>query len=364
MEKIRTLTGWRAIFIICIVLFHYNVPGFESMTGAGVAFFFILSGFLLTLRHPQGYNAWQYLRRHAPRFYAFQWAALLVIISLTLIFTNKSVPWWLATLHALLLQCWVPTREVAFTLNGQAWFLGSLMTCYALYPTLARTFGKWRLRHKAFVCAAAMLAIAIITGVTGEDVKIALYIFPVARLVDFLLGITLANFFLVRSEELGVRSYLARNSREKISTPNSSLLTPNSSLIEVGAVALLLIPVLINENSTIIARWDGVPLWWIPCAAIILCSAALNGREGIIGKILLSRPLQWLGNISFEIYMLHFVAIKLFNYLGGPLFGHFGIDVYDGAISIIAAWLILIPLSAWAHHLSHRKSLFCSTSSR
>jgi peptidoglycan/LPS O-acetylase OafA/YrhL len=61
--------------------------------------------------------------------------------------------------------------------------------------------------------------------------------------------------------------------------------------------------------------------------------------------VLLFKPLQWLGSISFEVYVLQFAAFHLFNYLLSPLAGHFGWLIYDKL-----AWLsllLLVPL-AWA----------------
>ncbi len=67
----------------------------------------------------------------------------------------------------------------------------------------------------------------------------------------------------------------------------------------------------------------------------------MAGQEGTIGKFLLCRPLQWLGGISFEMFVLQFVAFHLFNYVISPVAGHFGWDIYHHL-----AWFVLPLLMA------------------
>ena len=118
-----------------------------------------------------------------------------------------------------------------------------------------------------------------------------------------------------------------------------------ATLIECGALLLLAVAIGINMATTWVKPWEDVLIWLVPQGCILLVLALLDGREGAIGKVLLFKPLQWLGSISFEVYVLQFVAFHLFNYLLSPLAGHFGWLIYDKL-----AWLsllLLVPL-AWA----------------
>ena len=81
----------------------------------------------------------------------------------------------------------------------------------------------------------------------------------------------------------------------------------------------------------------------MPQGTILVALAFLDGQEGIIGRILLWKPLQWLGSISFEVYVLQFVAFLLFNYMLAPVLGHFGWRV-DNQLHWFAL-VVLIPLS-------------------
>ena len=46
-----------------------------------------------------------------------------------------------------------------------------------------------------------------------------------------------------------------------------------------------------------------------------------------------SRPLQWLGDISFEIFMLQCLAPFIYTYLVDPVLWHFGITEFANMVS-------------------------------
>ena len=48
---IKTLTAWRGIMAVAIVLFHYHVAIFQGAELFSVCFFYVVSGFLLALRY-------------------------------------------------------------------------------------------------------------------------------------------------------------------------------------------------------------------------------------------------------------------------------------------------------------------------
>ena len=81
-------------------------------------------------------------------------------------------------------------------------------------------------------------------------------------------------------------------------------------------------------------------------------------REGFVGKTLASKPMQWLGGISFEIFMLQGLAALVYNYWVAPALGHFGVTgVLDmvchdltGNMSLNHLALFILPIDillAW-----------------
>jgi peptidoglycan/LPS O-acetylase OafA/YrhL len=105
--------------------------------------------------------------------------------------------------------------------------------------------------------------------------------------------------------------------------------------------------------------WSDAILWWIPVALILLSCVLYDKREGYIGRFLSTRPMQWLGNISFEIFMLQGLAALVYNYWVAPVMGSMGVerfynevaaDLSGAAAPGLIVWLIL-PIDillAWA----------------
>ena len=79
--------------------------------------------------------------------------------------------------------------------------------------------------------------------------------------------------------------------------------------------------------------WSDAILWWVPVALIVLVCWLYDKREGFIGKILASKPLQWLGDISFEMFMLQCIAPIIYAYLVDPVLYHFGITEFANMVS-------------------------------
>lgn len=308
---IKTINGWRAVFALMIVLFHVGVTGLEEMTWAGVTFFLMASGFLLAMRHPfDRLDAAHYRRfvwSHAIKLFPLHWLTLVLwLVALALLGLLVIDPLALS-LNVSLLQSWSLTHAIYFSYNKFSWFLSTLLFCYLCYPLLARWFLPLRLRYKLLILVA--LAIIDIVALAGTDdySRTALYVFPPVRLIDFLIGMTLAHLVnhVKRFRILGRSG--------------------NGTDAELVAIALLSVMVMtVQTNKDGLLPWSDAVLWWLPVAMILLFSAFYDKREGFVGKVLTSKPLQWLGNISFEIYILQGLAALVFNFLLAPLLGHLG----------------------------------------
>ena len=317
---IKTINGWRALFALMIVLFHVGVSGLEEMTWAGVSFFFMASGMLLALKYPfTQLDAGSYKRftwRHAAKLFPLHWLVLalwLLVLALAGALVIKPLA---LTLNALLLQSWSLVHSIYYSYNHFSWFLSSLLFCYLCYPLLARWYTPLRLRFRVIILVAlAIIVFGILAATGGDDYnRTALYVFPPMRLVDFLLGMTLVDVVArcrhwrwVGREETGTDA-------------------------ELVAVALLCATLMTWRASDWLLPWGDTMMWWLPVAVILLVSVLYNKREGFIGKILASKPLQWLGNISFEIFILQGLALLLYNYLVSPVLAHIGLNEFANEV--------------------------------
>ena len=333
---IRTINGWRAVFALMIVLFHVGATSFEEMTWAGVTFFLMASGFLLAMKHPfeqlDGTSYRRFAWNHAAKLFPLHWLTLaLWIVAMALLGMLVIKPVALG-LNFTLLHSWSLTHSIYFSYNKFSWFLSTLLFCYLCYPLLARWYSPLPLRIKCLILAVLVLIDFIVLAGTDDYGRTALYVFPPVRLIDFIIGMTLAD--------------ACQNSK------NAQVLGKSSNGIdaELISVALLSVMVMTFRSYPSLLPWSDAILWWIPIAAILVTCKLYDKREGFIDKILASKPLQWLGDISFEIFMLQGIAALAYNYWIAPVLAHIGVQrVYDYvAADLLGAsapglivWLIL-----------------------
>ena len=310
---IKTINGWRAVFALMIVLFHVGVTGLEEMTWAGVSFFFMASGMLLTMKYPfnrlDGGTYKRFARRHAAKLFPLHWLVLALWLLVLALAGALMVKPLALSLNALLLQSWSLVHSIYYSYNHFSWFLSTLLFCYLCYPLLAKWFLPLRLRYKLIILAVLAIIEFVILAVMGSDDynRTALYVFPPMRLVDFLIGMTLIH---------GVQRIRGMSALGKEGTGTDA---------ELVAIALLSSTVMSYRAYSFLLPWGDAMLWWLPVAVILMASVLYDRREGFIGKLLVSKPLQWLGNISFEIYILQGLALLLYNYLLAPVLAHIGL---------------------------------------
>ena len=338
---IKTINGWRAVFALMIVLFHVEVVGLEEMTWAGVSFFLMASGFLLALKHPMeqadGAACRRFIWSHALKLYPLHWLTLVMWMAAMAFLGMLIIKPLTLTLNATLLHPWSLLHSIYYSYNKFSWFLGALLFCYLCYPLLARWYMPLKLPLKVLIVGGLFLIDAVLLAFLGGNdyYRTALYVFPPVRIIDFIIGMTLASV----SSDFKKLSVLGKSK--------------DGTDIELISIALISLVVMLYRSTPGLLPWGDTMLWWIPVALILVACLIYDKREGFIGKLLASKPMQWLGNISFEIYMLQGIAALVFNYLVAPLLGHFGFgqpspfdtaaetDLFSVNPYTLIAWFIL-----------------------
>ena len=342
---IKTINGWRAIFALMIVLFHVGVTGLEEATWAGVTFFLMASGFMLAMKHPfeqldkTSYRTFAW--RHAMKLFPLHWLTLAMwIVGMALLGLLTVKPLTLA-LNTTLLHSWSLCHSIYFSFNKFSWFLSTLLFCYLCYPLLARWYQPLPWRTRLIIVAALIIVDFTVLAFTDDYSRTALYVFPPVRLIDFIIGMTLAS----GSPRLQKSRFLGKS--------------PTGTDAELVSIALLsAIIMTYRTTGGHLLPWSDAVLWWLPVGVILLVCVFYDRREGLIGRLLASRPLQWLGNISFEIFMLQGIAALIYNYWVAPVLGHFGItrildfvchDIFGNmALNHLALFILPIDiLLAW-----------------
>ncbi|HZM78190.1 MAG TPA: acyltransferase [Candidatus Limnocylindrales bacterium] len=307
---------------------------FFSGANAGVTFFFILSGFILTWVAQSNDTKPAFWRRRFFKIYpnhlvAFAaTVALMVYAGYTLTASNT-----LPTLF--LIQSWIPSYEVSHFAGGNTptWTLACEMLFYFLFPWLlvaarrvkAANVWKW-----VWAVVVAIVAVPVIAQLLlprepimqWDPIPWWHYWFvthlPVTRLLEFALGILMAQVVLHRK---WIRIKLA-------------------PALLIAAASLAVAAYLPDE-------YDQVAPMALPIALVIAAAATndINGKRTFFA----SRTMIWLGEISYAFYIVHFLVV---NY--GPMGAAYqsfwtkqwtaGTAVRDTvltlAISVVLAWLL------------------------
>ena len=327
---------------VAVVLFHCGVGWIYNVAVSGVTFFFISSTFLLAMRHPfERITARDYGRfvlGHALRLYPLHWLGLALLIVIALTLCHSPIDWGATALSALLLQAWSPVHEVHYGLNSVAWYMSALLFCYIIYPFMACWMRRWRLWHRALLSFVLAVALAVMLLPLDIPHREAIFVNPASHVLDVSVGLLLFHLYRRFKDRMAGVGFI------------------QATALEAGALLLLAAVIGVNVSTTWIRPWEDDIIWLLPQGAILVVMALLNGREGALGRVMLCRPLQWLGSISFEMFVLQFVAFRLYNYVVAPAIGHFtGWNVYSWLPWMALPLLMLI---SWVVNRCFTRPLF------
>ena len=209
LDAITGLRWWAAFGVFCfhILVFAPLAPvvsAFFLLGDYGVAFFFVLSGFVLTYSYrPATAKSTFYWRRFA-RIYPLHFVTLLLAIPVFYSFTPDPADWWvkpvnigILMLSVFLLQGWSRDPAILFSGNPAAWTLTVEAFFYALHPFLSRGLA-WMSRRGALIAAGVVAAVTIAMRITiflDPAGWIAQLPLPILRVNEFILGMCLAWAF-------------------------------------------------------------------------------------------------------------------------------------------------------------------------
>lgn len=202
-------------FCAAAVVFLHHIEGFFNIPDlafplrrVAVSFFFVLSGFVLTLiyaREDRPFKAKQFFGRRFLRLYPLHWAILA--LALLLVFGSQrnelSDPTeWSVALgkQVLLVQTWIPGDAARIAFNGVTWSMSNLVFFYLCFPGIVKCRRHLFLLVVAFLLlnATALMVMASLANadLIGRDsVYEVIHFFPPFRLIEFLLGAFAATVF-------------------------------------------------------------------------------------------------------------------------------------------------------------------------
>jgi len=316
--RLEPLTSLRFFAAAAIVLHHTQevwVPtGFwlPFLLDQAVAFFFVLSGFILTYVHPALPTRTERRRFWLARFariwpaHAASFALLFVLLADPGgVFTGAARA-GVALLNLALLQAWVPVEAINLSYNSPSWSISTELGFYVLFPFLIQRLRDtwwWKLAGTgALVAALCWLCDAIgERGPGAAGLAILVYVNPLARVFEFTLGMCAALLLPALGARLRGRVALA-------------------TAVEFAALAAMAMSAAHAAHTVHAWRAGGrigqaFALWLVhggmccvPFASVVLVFAC---GAGWISRLLSARLLVLLGEISFTIYLLHQILLRL-----------------------------------------------------
>ena len=302
-QQLLPLTSLR--FGAALLVFIWHCPATRAMGTAfsfpyaGVAFFFILSGFILTLSYHRlfaSHISCDGLRRfygsRFARLYPLHVCSLAIALGVQLLFGAPiAVPAFVASLP--LLQSWFASAAIHYGGNGPAWSLSVEIFFYALFPLIAfLVIPLLRTARDALIAAAVLWLsmLAVLAPVTAAMGQWDLYAFAPARLPDFLIGVFIATAFLR-------------------STPAPRTLSAGT-MIELLCIGAALLSAIVSVALPTSLRFS---VAFSPaCAALIFTMARQEGR---LSRALAHPVFVHLGELSFSFYLLHVSIIFAFEHV-------------------------------------------------
>ncbi|RZI83481.1 MAG: acyltransferase, partial [Microbacterium sp.] len=321
---VRTdIQGLRALAVSLVLIYHL-AP--DSLTGGyvGVDVFFVISGFLITLhllgRIPRsGRDLVGFWSRRVRRLLP---ASLLVLAS-TLVASRIWAPetqWANTARHAraatLYVVNWVLSGEVDYQHAEDAaspvqhfWSLSVEEQFYFVWPVLilllgllARRLGRENRLHVVLaglvMVVAASLAYSI--HITGTNPSAAYFVTP-ARVWELGIGGILACIVLLAT---GHQHHEEHRHRAVRDTLRPEIAVP---LAWLGFAAIAYAAVTFTEDTPFPGWHAAIPV--LGTAAVI--GAQSTQGTGSPGNLLALRPVQWLGDVSYSVYLWHWPLVVI-----------------------------------------------------
>lgn len=273
---------WRACFAVIIYLHHCNLCGWGG--DAGVVFFFMLSGALLTRNRLLASGPADNCRYYRRRLAVVAPLNVIAIVLCLLLFPElRSLPRRWIAYDLAMVQGWTLDPEIAFSLNSPAWFLGDILFCYALFPLLFRALTARRTLGLTVWAGVFAVYFAVVALWPPCNDLAVFYLFPPMRLPDFMLGMLIGQAL----------------ARPGFLWPLASRAGPD--VLEVGSVALFALfcmGVGLAGGRVALASW-----WWIPSGALLVVFGAGASEPGFLGRLMRRRVFVVLGGLSSAFYM-------------------------------------------------------------
>lgn len=320
------IDGLRAIAVLLVLVFHFDLLHLGEAGFIGVDIFFVISGYLISTILWRDMVAGRYTLRH---FYARRirrLAPALISVQLLVLAAGAVLllPQEMLGLakESLATQLYVSNIYYWRTLNyfglhaGGAfmlhtWSLGVEEQFYLVYPLFLAMVHRWARRFLPHALLTAfLLSFGLNLALVGAKPEATFYLLP-TRAWEMLAG-ALIPF----AEPLFARS---RGLRQAAGP---------------AALGLIVLALAIHGPGIAFPGWFAL----LPVAAGALLLLAGTGEGSLVSRAIAIRPMTFFGRISYPLYLIHWPL----NVFGLAVLPDYGLGVRWGffGLSILIAWAI------------------------
>ena len=301
MHRVVELDGLRAIAVVLVMVFHTTNMGFAG-GWIGVDIFFVLSGYLITSlltleferSHTIGLRKF-YIRRVLRLFPALAVLLVLYAVAVLPFTTDFARQAWAIVAAALYAMNWVRAFEInAEGHIGHTWSLAVEEQFYFFWPII--------------------LIFALRRGGRSLAFKVAL---------GLLLASAAWRAALVHLGAPPVRTYTGFDTRaDALFVGCAIALVPLSPRLVDAASRFVVLPIAAIAAVSLLVPWnaDWVHLGGLTLFALVaawLLIACLGSPPGFFFEALRSAPFQYIGRISYGVYLWHaLISSLLGNHYG------------------------------------------------
>lgn len=328
-KELPALTGLRGIAAVWVVLFHLYPTmseyigirgiGYFPMIGAGfmgVDLFFILSGFIMCYVHARDFQKYcfhehtHFLKLRLSRIYPLHVFILVLLLAVTIVlpgftesYSSDRFSYDKFFYSLFLVQNWGFGFPNSW--NIPAWSLSAEWLAYLAFPLIITVIYSLPRNLEIFVAAALLVGMIAITYLFRDGVLDATGRFGIFRMV---VGFT-------------VGCLIYKNSEKSDSLPPTFILP----------IAITIIFAAIIDSRFYVLALPGLAL---------LIRSLINPKK--VALIIFANPVvMWLGKISFSLYLVHWVALQVFQWI----MTHTGISSINGNRYVALAGFVVLIFS-------------------
>jgi peptidoglycan/LPS O-acetylase OafA/YrhL len=341
MKEIPEVTGMRGFASLGVVIFHFFVidrmlsalpiPGSTLVLSwnSGVDFFFVLSGFLLSIPFMSGerLSLRAYYTKRIFRIFPVYYLSV-IILGTTLFFYGHHDTLQQIGASLVFVQSFSPSTFNS--INGVNWTLVIEEIFYVTLPMFSFFFVRNRWRYALPVCIliALLYRFEAIRLYSNNDLSFHLWQYP-SFIGHYAIGVTLGNLY--------VTGKLGRIAGRLTSLP---LILTIGALIGTQYYVAMKFSIFNN-----VALYPGI-IFAAEYGALLLFSLTLPA-SALVKKVFTNRPVSYAGKISYSTYTWHLPIETALSQMGLPVFEWIALSLFAIlSIATISFYLVERPFLA------------------